>query len=64
MFECKGCQKRHIGCHGKCESYQSEKAKCEAVREKRMRDNEIYYAILASNRRGQERARKKKRGGL
>ena len=33
MFECKGCTKRHPGCHSECESYLAEKKRLQAQKD-------------------------------
>lgn len=32
---CKGCERRHIGCHSECEDYKSQKKAFERQKEKR-----------------------------
>lgn len=37
---CRDCEKRQVGCHGKCEAYQHYAAGREAIREEKARKNE------------------------
>lgn len=40
FFECcRGCQKRHAGCHSECKDYIDDKAQWERVREAKQRDD-------------------------
>lgn len=50
--QCKGCTKRHVGCHGECESYKEAKAEHDmAVERKREYLTYIQY-VADKNRKG------------
>lgn len=56
---CKGCQKRHIGCHSKCEDYQKEKEKRDAVNKKvraeRLKDTVLTWQEIERIERGRKK---------
>lgn len=59
---CLDCEKRHPGCHSKCEDYLSEKAEYEHVMNNREREHAIHAAevINAIDRRERHRKRLKR----
>ena len=41
MSPCKDCPDRFVGCHSKCERYQTYSDKVKGIRERRERDNDF-----------------------
>ena len=39
---CRRCEKREVGCHGKCEDYKEWKAKSDKIREAARKDRQNY----------------------
>ncbi len=61
---CKNCDKRHIGCHSKCEDYaeqrrvieeRNEKVKAEKIKERVLNDLEYARITYAKKKKGVKR---------
>lgn len=60
MFNCKGCEKRHVGCHAEFESYQAAKAKNDAAREQRNHETQMAFGVFESNYNARKRVLRKR----
>ena len=58
-FSCKGCQKRHVGCHATCETHikeQEEHARLKAIEDKnKMVDRDFISHISTVNNKRRKR---------
>lgn len=45
---CKGCEKRYVGCHAKCEDYKAYRVPFDEMQEKRRRESVV--AAMANDR--------------
>ena len=60
---CKGCKKRHIGCHGTCEIYKEYRAKQDALlKAKRMQRESDALEVQRTLDKATMYAKKKKAG--
>ena len=60
---CKGCKKRHIGCHGNCEIYKEYRAKQDALlKAKRMQRESDALEVQRTLDKATMYAKKKKAG--
>lgn len=42
---CKGCEKRYLACHDKCETYQEYKREREAILAKKRKENDLRVVL-------------------
>lgn len=52
MFPCKDCERREIGCHGKCEEYQKARDEADKMIQVRREDHErwaYHNSVVAQN---------------
>ena len=42
---CKGCEKREVGCHSKCPEYIAARETCNAIREKKLQEQELHQSV-------------------
>ena len=57
---CKDCQERHVGCHGTCEKYKTQKAEWDAQRDEINRKKQHEYAMDGHKRDTQDYWRKRR----
>ena len=59
---CKDCEKRHVGCHGVCQEYISQKAEHDAQREREYRKKSIQSGLVSQTEGAVYKANKRRRG--
>lgn len=55
---CKGCNERHVGCHGSCEPYKDYQKGLDEIRVKIFKEHEHDKYFNQAKRRSMERGRK------
>lgn len=59
---CKGCEKRHPGCHDKCDDYQEFAEERKQIRERRNQLNNVHYMDKELKQKCNDIRRKRKYG--
>ena len=63
IFSCKGCEKRHPGCHAKCPDYLAEKAEHDRLKAVADKQRDIDLGIQYQRSRGVSKAIRGRRVG-